>query len=65
MISYNVEIEIKMFYSTPKEREMYKLMGKREFDIYYDFETDKLLTKLYDSLTLGRCEISDFILLEN
>lgn len=65
MISYNVEIEIKMFYSTPKEREMYKLMGKREFDIYYDFETDKLLTKLYDSLTLGRCELSDFILLEN
>ena len=65
MISYNVEIEIKMFYSTSKEREMYKLMGNREFDIYYDFVTDKLLTKLYDSLTLGRCELSDFILLEN
>lgn len=64
-ILYNVEVEIKMFYSTPKEREMYKLIGKREFDIYYDFETDKLLTKSYDSLTLGRCEMFDFISLEN
>lgn len=64
-ILYNVEVEIKLFYSTPMEREMYKLVGEREFDIYYDFETDKLLIKSYDSLTLGRCEMSDFIPLEN
>ena len=65
MILYNVEIEIRMFYSTSKEREMYKLMGKREFDIYYDFEIDRLLTKSYDSLVLGRCEAVDYIYLEN
>lgn len=64
-ILYNVEIEIKMFYSNSREREMYKLIGEREFDIYYDFETDELLLKSYDSLTLGRCQLSDYVHIEN
>lgn len=63
-ILYNIEIEIKMFYSNLIEREMYKIVGEREFDIYYDFETDELLLKAYDMLTLGRCELLDFVPIE-
>lgn len=63
-ILYNVEIEIKLFYANQNEREMYKLAGEREFDIYYDFGTDELLLKSYDSLTLGRCELSDYFPIE-
>lgn len=64
-ILYNIEIEIRMFYPNSREREMYKLIGKREFDIYYDFETDELLLKSYDELTLGRCELLNFVPIEN
>lgn len=63
-ILYSVEIEIKMYYLKQKERDMYKIVGVRQFDIYYDFKEDTLETKSYDGLTIGRCECTDFRLLE-
>ena len=63
-ILYKVEIEIKMYYSKYEDRDMYKIMGERQFDIYYDFNDDVLLTNHYETLTMGDCNISDFIVLE-
>lgn len=63
-IKYNVEADILLTYSTQRDREGYKNGGIRQFDIYYDFETDELLLKEYDSLTLGRCEWNDFLQIE-
>ena len=64
-ISYNVEIEIKMLYLENKDRENYKLFGVRQFDVYYDFKENVLLTKSYDGLTMARSEWSDFVRLED
>ena len=63
-ILYKVEIEIKMYYSKYEDRDMYKIMGERQFDIYYDFNDDVLLTNHYETLTMGDCNISDFIVLD-
>ena len=63
-ILYKVEIEIKMYYSKDKDRDMYKIMGERQFDIYYDFTDDVILTNHYETLTMGDCNVSDFIVLE-
>lgn len=63
-ILYKVEIEIKMYYSKDKDRDMYKIMGERQFDIYYDFTDDVILTNHYENLTMGDCNVSDFIMLE-
>ncbi len=63
-ILYKVEIEIKMYYSKYKNRDMYKIMGERQFDIYYDFNDDVLLINHYENLTMADCNISDFIVLE-
>lgn len=63
-ILYKVEIEIKMYYSKDKYRDMYKIMGERQFDIYYDFTDDVILTNHYENLTMGDCNVSDFIMLE-
>ena len=53
-----------MYYSKYKNRDMYKIMGERQFDIYYDFNDDVLLTNHYESLTMADCNIFDFIVLE-
>ena len=63
-ILYKVEIEIKMYYAKRKDRDMYKIIGERQFDIYYDFNDDVLLTNHYETLTMGDCNVSDFIVLE-
>ena len=63
-ILYKVEIEIRMYYSKYKDRDMYKIMGERQFDIYYDFNDDVLLTNHYDNLTMEDCNTLDFIVLE-
>ena len=63
-ILYKVEIEIKMYYSKDKDRDMYKIMGERQFDIYYDFTDDVILTNHYENLIMGDCNVSDFIMLE-
>ena len=63
-ILYKVEIEIKMYYAKCKDRDMYKIIGERQFDIYYDFSDDILLTNHYETLTMGDCNVSDFIVLE-
>ena len=64
MILYKVEIEIKMYYAKHKDRDMYKIIGERQFDIYYDFNDDVLLTNHYETLTMGDCSVSDFIVIE-
>lgn len=63
-ILYKIEIEIKMYYSKDKDRDMYKIMGERQFDIYYDFTDDVILTNHYENLIMGDCNVSDFIMLE-
>ena len=63
-ILYKVEIEIKMYYAKHKDRDMYKIIGERQFYIYYDFNDDVLLTNHYETLTMGDCSVSDFIVLE-
>ena len=63
-ILYKVEIEIKMYYAKRKDRDMYKIIGERQFDIYYDFNDDVLLTNHYETLTMSDCNVSDFIVLE-
>ena len=63
-ILYKVEIEIKMYYAKCKDRDMYKIIGERQLDIYYDFNDDVLLTNHYETLTMGDCNVSDFIVLE-
>ena len=58
------KVEIKMYYSKDKDRDMYKIMGERQFDIYYDFTDDVILTNHYENLIMGDCNVSDFIMLE-
>lgn len=64
-IYYNVEIKIKMYYAIHRDREMYKIIGKRQIDIYYDFDEDVLMTNSYDVLTMRRAELNNFFILEN
>ena len=53
-----------MYYAKHKDRDMYKIIGERQFYIYYDFNDDVLLTNHYETLTMGDCSVSDFIVLE-
>lgn len=64
-IYYNVEIKIKMYYAIHRDREMYKIIGKRQIDIYYDFDEDVLMTNSYDVLTMRRAELNNFFIWEN
>ena len=54
-----------MYYAIHRDREMYKIIGKRQIDIYYDFDEDVLMTNSYDVLTMRRAELNNFFILEN
>ena len=58
-------IHNKIYYAIHRDREMYKIIGKRQIDIYYDFDEDVLMTNSYDVLTMGRAELNNFFILEN